>query len=494
LRCNTGLTMAAPCVAMLPAAALAGLIALSSLPADAQRASAFDPRVKQFVVHDAARIRIDNVRVIDGTGAPAQAGQTLLVENGKILRMGPSAALAKEPADTVIDGRGRSIMPGLVMLHEHLLFLDTTGDPPAYLSEPLSSPKAYLAYGATTIRTGGTFSASDDLRVAAGIRDGQFAGPEILVTAPFVEGEGSFAFQMTPITDPARARRVVEFWADEGVTSYKIYMNVSRAVLAAAIETAHGRGLKVTGHLCSITFHEAAALGIDQLEHGVVVATDFVADKKPDQCPAPGVAGNALLALAPDGPVMAELIATLVKHNVVVTSTLAVFAAGVVDWFPATDDLAMLNEKSQFWALRTLAIRYRAPEQRARAAKLLEAEMRFERACVAAGGTLVTGTDPTGWGGTLPGPGNHAALRLLVTAGFTPLEVIRMATAEGARTQGIDDRVGTLRVGKQADLLLVNGNPDEDIAEIGRIDLVFKNGIAYDPARLRDSIRGKIGR
>jgi len=479
---------------MISFVVFAWFVTLAPLPAAAQRAVAFDPRVKQFIVHDAARIRIDNVRVIDGTGAPAQAGQSLLVENGKILRIGPASALANEPADTVIDGRGRSVMPGLVMLHEHLLFLDSTADPAAYLSEPLSSPKAYLAHGATTIRTGGTFSGSDDLRVARAIRDGKLAGPEILVTAPFVEGEGSFAFQMTPITDPMRARRVVDFWADEGVTSYKIYMNVSRAVLAAAIEAAHARGLKVTGHLCSITFREAAELGIDQLEHGIVVATDFVADKKPDQCPAPGVAGNALLALAADAPEMTELITTLVKRNVVVTSTLAVFAAGVVDWFPATDDLAMLNEKSQFWALRTLAMRYRAPEQRARAMKLLEAEMRFERAFVAAGGTLVTGTDPTGWGGTLPGPGNHAALRLLVAAGFSPLEVIRMATAEGARTQGIDGRVGTLRAGKQADLLLVNGNPDEDITHIGRLDLVFKNGIAYDPARLRDSVRGKIGR
>ena len=191
---------------------------------------------------------------------------------------------------------------------------------------------------------------------------------------------------------------------------------------------------------------------------------------------------------------MTELIAALVAHKVVVTSTLAVFAAGIVDWFPATDDLAMLNDKSQFWALRTLSMRYRAPEQRVRAAKLLEAEMRFERAFVAAGGTLVAGTDPTGWGGTLPGPGNHAALRLLAAAGFSPLEVIRIATSEGARTQGIGQRVGTLRAGMQADLLLVNGNPDEDIAQIGKIDLVFRNGIAYDPARLRDSVRGKIGR
>ena len=469
-------------------------VALAPAPVAAQRASAFDDRVKQFVVHDAPRIRIDDVRVIDGTGLPAQAGQSLLLDNGRIARIGPSASLANETADIVIDGHGRSVMPGLVMLHEHLLFLDSTADVPAYLSESLASPRAYLAYGATTIRTAGTFNGSDDLRVARGIRDGQLAGPEILVTAPFIEGDGSFAFQMTPITDPARARRVVDFWADEGATSFKVYMNVSRAVLAATVDAAHARGLRVTGHLCSVTFHEAAALGIDQLEHGVVVATDFVADKQPDRCPAPGLAGNALLALPADSPEMADLIATLVEHRVVVTSTLAVFAAGVVDWFPGVDDLAMLNEKSQFWALRTLAMRDRAPEQRARLARLLEAEMRFERAFVAAGGTLVVGTDPTGWGGTLPGPGNHAALRLLVTAGFSPLEAIRIATAEGARAQGIDARVGTLRVGKQADLLLVNGNPDEDITRIGRIDLVFKDGIAFDPNRLRESVRGKIGR
>ena len=417
-----------------------------------------------------------------------------MIDDGKIARIGPVAALAGERADVVIDGRGRTVMPGLVMLHEHLLFLDPTTDPVAYVSEPLAAPRAYLGYGATTIRTTGTFSGGDDLQVARGIRNGAIPGPEIFVTAPFIDGAGSFAWQMRPVTDTVSARRIVDFWADEGATSYKIYMNVSREVLAATIDAAHKRGLKVTGHLCSITFHEAAALGIDQLEHGAVVATDFVADKLPDQCPDPRSGEDALIALAPDAPAMAELIATLVEHRVVVTSTLAVFAAGVVDWFPATDDLSFLNEKSQFWALRTLALRYRNPERRARAAKLLDAEMRFERAFVAAGGTLVAGTDPTGWGGTLPGPGNLAELRLLVAAGFSPLEAIRIATAEGARVLGIDERVGTLRAGRQADLLLVDGKPDQDIAQLGRIDLVFRNGIAYDPVKLRDSVRGKIGR
>jgi imidazolonepropionase-like amidohydrolase len=473
---------------------LACLLGLVPCQADAQRAADFHQRVRQYVVHDAPAIRIDDVRVIDGTGAPARVGQSILLRDGKIVRIGPVESMARETADVVIEGKGRSVMPGLVMMHEHLLFPDPLADAPSYLSEPLASPKAYLAWGATTIRTAGTFNGSDDIQVARMIREGQFVGPDINVTAPFLEGNGSFAYQMVPIVDPARARQIVNFWADAGATSFKIYMNLSREVLAAAIDEAHKRGLQVTGHLCSITFHEAAAAGIDGLEHGLVVATDFVADKKADRCPAGSAAGDALLALKADGPEIDELISTLVRRKVAVTSTLAVFAAGIVNWFPATDDLAMLNEQSQLWAWQRMTAINRAPERRERGARLLQAEMQFEKAFVAAGGTLLVGTDPTGWGGTLPGPGNHAAIRLLVEAGFTPLEAIRIATYAGAKFQGIDNRVGTLAVGKQADLLLIDGKPDEDITQLGRIDLVFKNGIAFDPKRLKESLRGKIGR
>ena len=445
---------------------------------------------------DATAIRIDDVRVIDGSGAPARSGQSLLIRDGRIARIGPAAALASETADVVIDGRGRSVMPGLVMLHEHLLFLDplTVTAAPAYTSEASAAPKAYLAFGVTSIRTAGTFAATDDLQVARKIREGEFVGPEIHVTAPFLEGAGSFAFQMRPITDTAAARRIVRFWADEGATWFKIYMNVTRDVLAAAIDEAHSRGLRVTGHLCSVTFHEAVAAGIDNLEHGVIVATDFVADKPPDRCPDTNGAMNAVVALAPNGPEMTELIATLVRRNVAITSTLAVFGAGLVDWFPATDDLRFLNDQSQLWALRYLGTLSRSPERRELGARRLKAEMEFERAFVAAGGTLLVGTDPTGWGGTVPGPGNHAAIRLLVDAGFSPLEAIRMATSGGAKFLRVDDRVGTLAPGMQADLLVIDGKPDIDIKELGRIDVVFRNGIAYDPKRLQDAVRGKIGR
>ncbi|MGZ5100516.1 MAG: amidohydrolase family protein [Usitatibacter sp.] len=481
-------------MAIHPYSAAALAVLLTCAGAQAQRAESFDKRVRQYIVHDEPAIRIDSVRIVDGTGSPVRLGQSILIRDGRIARVGAAAAVAEEKADVVIDGKGRTLIPGLVMLHEHLFFLDVLADAPNYGGEPLFAPRAYLAFGATTIRTAGTMNGNDDIQAARMIREGRFAGPEIHVTAPFVNGPGSFAYQLRPITEPQEARRIVRFWADEGAIWFKIYQNISRDVLAAAIEEAHRLDRKVTGHLCSITFREAAALGIDNLEHGIAVASDFVRDKKPDQCPSREASEDALLAVAPDGPEVKEVIAALVQRNVAVTSTLAVLAAGNVDWFPGADDLTLLNVQSNKAALKNLERIRGNAEKRDKALRVLKREMQFERAFVGAGGTLLVGTDPTGWGGTLPGPGNHAALRLLGEAGFSPLDVIRIGTSEGARYLGIFDRVGSIAPGKQADLILIDGKPDEDLKELGRIDLVFKDGIAYDPKKLVESVKGKIGR
>ena len=185
------------------------VVAIGSQHAQAQRVASFDKRVRDYVVHDAVAIRIDDVRVIDGTGAAAKPGQSILIRDGRIARIGAVADLRGEAADVVIEGKGRSVTPGLVMMHEHLFFLDVLGEAPMYNSEPFAAPKAYLAYGATTIRTAGTMHGTDDLETARSIRDGKFLGPDIRVTAPFVNGPGSFAFQLRPIDNPTDARRIV---------------------------------------------------------------------------------------------------------------------------------------------------------------------------------------------------------------------------------------------------------------------------------------------
>jgi imidazolonepropionase-like amidohydrolase len=478
-------------------AALLGVCALIpawAAPESKARAAGFNERVKRYVVHDEETIRIDNVRVVDGTGAAAAPGQSILIKGGKIAAMGSGDSVGKLAADTVIDGHGRTVMPGLVMLHEHLFFLDALAEAPTYTSEAFFAPKAYLAWGATTIRTAGTFDGNVDLQVAHQIDAGQLVGPRVFVTAPFIEGPGSFSYQMTPITDPEVARKTANFWMDSGATSFKFYMNVSRSVMAAVIEAAHKRGIKVTGHLCSVTQAEAADLGIDDLEHGIFAASDFMPDKAPDLCPNKGDNLESLVTLKPDGPEVKRLIAKLVERKVAVTSTMAVIAAGVDDWFPPGSDLEMLNTHAQTKALERLAGLYRSPERREKLLKRLKLEMAFEKQFVDAGGVLLVGTDPTGWGGTLPGPGNHAAIRLLVEAGFTPLQAIHIATQNGAKFLGVDGEAGTLATGKQADLLLISGNPDEDIRQLDKIDLVFKGGVAFDSKMLRSSLKGVIGR
>src|SRR3569623_3571303 len=128
---------------------------------------------------------------------------------------------------------------------------------------------------------------------------------------------------MHVLKDTADAVRTVNYWADEGSTSYKAYMFITRDELRGAVDAAHVRGLKVTGHLCSVTYREAAAIGIDNLEHGFAASTDFVKDKQPDQCPANAM--QSLVDLDPNSADVKDLMQDLIARKVALTSTLTVF-------------------------------------------------------------------------------------------------------------------------------------------------------------------------
>jgi Amidohydrolase family len=184
----------------------------------------------------------------------------------------------------------------------------------------------------------------------------------------------------------------------------------------------------------------------------------------------------------------------LVRHNVAVTSTLPVFEAMVAPRpLLSKRQMAMLSPES----LRShLAARAAAASLPAREAKLeaaLKKEMAFELAFVRAGGLLLAGPDPTGNGGTLPGFGDQRELQLLVEAGFTPVEAIKIATANGARYLGQLDRIGTIAPGKHADLVVLDGDPTRRIADVENVEIAFKDGYGYDPAKLAASVKGMVG-
>jgi len=450
---------------------------------------------QQFVRANAKIVVLKNVRIIDGTGAPAIENQTIVLIGDKIGSIGPAISVSIPVGAEVLDLTGYTVLPGLVGMHDHLFFPEG-GNPPIYSDMAISFPRLYLALGVTTIRTTGSVTPFTDLEVKKRIDSGRMIGPKMHITAPYLEGKGSFTPVMHELTGPENARQMVNFWADQGATSFKAYMNITREELRAAVEEAHKRKLKVTGHLCSVTYKEAAEIGIDNLEHGLLASTDFVADKKPDLCPQS--ANASLLSLDINGPAAQETIKTLVAKKVAITSTLPVFEAGApitasgIGSAAALLNPRMLNTMSTDARVRYLSNRARIPANSPVAA-LVKKSMDFERAFVQAGGLLIAGLDPTGNGGVVAGFGDQREVELLVEAGFTPLEAIKIASLNGAIFLGEDARIGSIASGKQADLMVIKGNPAANIADIEKVEIVFKDGVGYDTEKLIQSVQGLVG-
>ena len=457
--------------------------------------------VKPFVKVRGGKIALLHVRVIDGTGAPPMVDRTVLIDGGKIVAVQGGADVVPS-GFTIIDATGKTVLPGLIGMHDHQYYIarpnlqpNGHGDDPLMVPQmTFSSPRLYLAGGVTTLRTTGSVEPYTDLNMKRAIDGGTLPGPHMDVTGPYLEGAGSPFIQMHALADAADATRTVNFWADQGVTSFKAYMNITRAELKAAVDAAHARGIKVTGHLCSITYPEAIALGIDDLEHGFWVNTQNDPGKTADVCPASE--GNpTLTAMTADSADAKTLIASLVAHKVAITSTLPVFESASPKYrlLPARQlDLLSPEARTDYLYLRTLTALRSAARQQGSALQWAN-ELALERAFVAAGGLLIAGPDPTGAGQVLPGFGDQRAIELLVEAGFSPVEAIRIGTLNGAIYLGLDARIGSIAPGKNADLLIVTGDPSTRIGDIENVDTVFKDGVGYDPVTLLGSVRGRYG-
>jgi len=467
----------------LPVLLLALLASLSVAHADP----------KDWIAYEQPVIALTHATVVDGTGAAPKVDQTLVIDKGRIAALGPAASTRIPAGATVIDAHGKTLLPGLVMMHEHLFY--TTRLRPYYITAmPYSFPPLYLAGGETTIRTTGSVAPYVDLNVRDDIDAGKRIGPDIDVTGPYLNGEGGFTEDLARLKDPADATRTVNYWAEQGVTSFKAYMQITRAELKAAIDAAHTHHDKVTGHLCSVTFREAADLGIDDLEHTFFVATDFVKDKKPDQCPRGGEQSIAALDL--DSPQVQALIKLLVDKHVALTSTLGVFET-FVPGRPETPQAALdlLNPAlrdlyDSTWKKTQAMPAARAKIMKEGFAKATALEKRF----VEAGGLLMAGSDPTGYGGVIPGFSSKRQIELLVQAdGFTFPQAVRIMSLNAAQYEGREKDIGSLAVGKRADIVVIDGDPVKDVTAVEHMPLVFKHGVGYDTAAIFKSMQGAIG-
>jgi imidazolonepropionase-like amidohydrolase len=451
--------------------------------ARAQTAGELPEAVAEYVKVQAPVVALTGVQVVDGTGAPPIANATVVIRDGVIEAVGADVEV---PAGAeVLDLPGHTVIPGIVGLHDHTFY--TTAGRRVQLHE--TAPKLYLGAGVTTIRSTGSYHPYAELNLRRAIEAGELPGPRVHVTGPYLTG--GVSGYMTIVDDPEEARRVVGYWADEGATWFKVYTRISRANLAAVIEEAHRRGLKVTGHICSVSFREAAELGIDNLEHGFFTNSDYVPDKVPDECPDEMRA--RLLEVDLEGPEVQATFRDMIDNGVAMTSTLAIYETIVPNRPPLEERvLELLAPEAREEYLATRA-EIAASADSSSWPALFERAQAYEKAFVEAGGLLAAGVDPTGIGGALAGLGDQRNLELLVEAGFTPVEAIEIMTANGARVLGEYDRYGSIEPGKLAELVVIDGDPVARPAEIRNVTLVFKDGLGYDAPKLIESTKGIVG-
>ena len=441
--------------------------------------------LSQFTAVQAPIIALTNVKVIDGTGGPPSVRQTIIIRDDKIEAIGPSSG-ARIPADAeVLDLTGHTVIPGLIGLHNHSYYTGGRGRA-AQLS--FSGSRLYLASGVTTIRTTGARQPYAEINLKKEIEEGRAIGPTIFATGPYLTGEQG-PERMVRLEGPEQARRVVRYWAEEGVDWFKAYTWISRAELGAAIDEAHRQGIKVTAHLCSVGYREAVALGIDNLEHGLYANSEYALNKQPDECPS-GFR-NSYADLDIQGPEVQATFHDMIDNNVAMTSTLVVYEASVSGRPPIDERVFEMLAPEIAEEVRQMSIEFRA-ERRGSSPAVFAKAMEYERAFVEAGGLLAAGVDPTGYGAAPPGLGDQRNYELLLEAGFTARQVVQIMSANGAKVLGIDDDVGTVEAGKTADLVVIEGDL-EAVGNLRGTKIVFRHGIAWDSTKLLDSIRGIVG-
>lgn len=456
----------------------------------------FSDEAKKYIDYNDSITVFKNSLLIDGKGNAAKPHQTIIISNGKIDWVGDDEKAIIPKVASIMDLNGKALMPGLVMLHEHM-YISAHSITPRYLNLkqlPFTFPRLYLAAGATTIRTCGSIEPYSDIRIKKDIDLGLIPGPFMELTAPYIEGKTAGFPQMKENKTPEEATAFVNYWAEQGFTSFKAYVGVDKPTLKAAIDAAHKRKLKITAHLDAVTYQEAAIMGINNLEHGFLASTDFVFNKKENERPAASTAIKSLSNLDIQSDSVKQFIKFLIDKKVGITSSLAVFEGSTTTQpQPNEEAINAMSPDTRDFYLKLFA-RLKSAKAPTDMDKAFVINAKMEKLFYDMGGLLSVGTDPTGNGGTLAGFGNWRAIELLVEAdGFTPLEAIKIATQNGSIALGFDYIIGTIEIGKSADLLIVDGDPSKNISDIRKVLYVFKNGVGFNSKKLFESVKGKAG-
>ncbi|MCB0669427.1 MAG: amidohydrolase family protein [Saprospiraceae bacterium] len=443
--------------------------------------------VRKYVEYERGNYLLQNLVILDGAGNSGQEDVDIWIEGEIIKQIGKDLPVPLNA--TVLDLSGKSATPGFVMLHEHMFYPKSSPDPAYGLDQmSYSFPLLYLAGGVTMMRTAGSIMPQADVNLKKWINQGKIAGPKIDVTSPHMDREGLPIVELFTFDDAEEARNQVDFYADLGTTSIKVYNFISREDLKAIVDAAHARNMKVTGHLCSVTYREAADIGIDNIEHGFGSCPDFLTDKIPDQCDP--FMQSALIQVDPESAQVKDLINHLIQKKVALTTTINV-------WDPYTGREVVPGGGIK--ALSPLAKenvyqRWNSKQGKDSVDYLIFNKLKIlDKKFHDAGGLLVAGTDPTYDGRIVPGYANMRLLEILVEMGFTIPQAVKICTLNGAKYLELDQSIGTIESGKLADLIIMSKDITKDVSAIRSEKIVFKNGIGYNSEKLFKAAESFVG-
>ena len=429
--------------------------------------------------------------VIDGTGAGPRENCTILIEDERIVAVGPSIDVP-EGAE-VIDVRGQTVLPGLIDMHGHLNA--NVGGGLKMLLKPYA--RLYLAGGVTTVFSPGDLDPDASIAFRDEQRAGREIGTRIYTAGPYFThdtGQGGF---MPGVGNAKEARAKLVEWGGR-IDGVKVYTEITPEEFAAITEQAHALGLRVTGHLGSLTAGQAIDLGIDRLEHGIYAMSEFGRPNPDTPFDLDYMIGLADIDFE-SGP-GAALIEKIVAKGIVIDPTIvileALFDGPLVlaeDWKRYLTPRAeqAVDQLARSFANMRKAAASDPAEWDAVIDGVLDKQRELVRRVHEAGGRVVGGTDPV-FIEVLPGYGMHRELEHFVEAGLTELEAIRACTLGAAEALGLEDDLGSIEPGKLADLILVDGDPSTDITAVGNTITVYQGGARMSPGELRDSVVGTI--
>lgn len=431
-------------------------------------------------------LALRGVTVIDGLGNPPRPDQVVVLREDRIAAVLPVADFTSSDSVRVVDLDGRFVMPGLIDMHAHvtILPLGDDGRLAGRMDRAVSEEvlRTLLGFGITTVRNPAA-PTEDGVALREAVASGELLGPTIR-TAGHALNRRSFGGPFVATPDAEAVRAEVRRQAAAGVDYAKVYASLPPDLIAVAVGEAHTHGLEVVGHLQRTTWTEAARLGTDHITHGAPWSAAYLPDSA-----RVGYRGTIkdriawLESVDLDGPAIREMIAALADSGVTVDPTLIAYRTKL--W---GDDPAYLANPDSVYAPRLVRDLWRrgtftddwTAEDYARGQAVWPRMLALTKALYDGGVLLTAGSDlPNPW--VVPGASLHGELELLHDAGISPLEVLKMATHNGAVALRLVDETGSVEAGKRADLLVLDADPSADLANTRRITWVVQGGTFYDP-------------